>query len=120
MKLLKSFALFVLIFCVASSLPTASQQKKSAQSASTRPSQAKSAAKSAKARPDSAQAIHQSAIVIDTHADTPQRFLDENFDIGQNAPVSEGHIDLGKIKQGNLGAEFFSIWVETEFKGHYA
>src|SRR5262249_40682546 len=69
---------------------------------------------------DSALAIHQSTLIIDTHADTPQRFLDGNFDLGQNTPVSEGHIDLGKIKQGNLGAEFFSIWVEPEFKGRYA
>src|SRR5215831_10779345 len=69
---------------------------------------------------DPALAIHQSALIIDTHADTPQRFLDENFDLGQNTPISDGHIDLGKIKQGNLGAEFFSIWVEPEFKGHYS
>ena len=69
---------------------------------------------------DTPQAIHDSAIVIDTHADTPQRFLDENFDLGQNTPVSAGHMDLGKIKAGNLGAEFFSIWVEPDFKGHYA
>ncbi len=69
---------------------------------------------------DTALTIHQSALIVDTHADTPQRFLDENFDLGQNTPVAEGHIDLGKIKQGNLGAEFFSIWVEPEFKGHYA
>src|SRR5438270_5772443 len=69
---------------------------------------------------DTAASIHQSALIIDTHADTPQRFLDENFDLGQSTPVSEGHIDLGKIRQGNLGAEFFSIWVEPEFKGHYA
>ena len=65
-------------------------------------------------------AIHQSALIVDTHADTPQRFLDENFDLGENTPVSAGHIDFDKIKQGNLGAEFFSIWVEPEFKGHYA
>jgi membrane dipeptidase len=69
---------------------------------------------------DSAQAIHESALIIDTHADTPQRFLDENFDLGQDTPVSQGNMDLGKIKKGNLGAEFFSIWVEPEFKGHYA
>src|SRR5215469_2021987 len=69
---------------------------------------------------DSPQAIHQSAIIIDTHADTPQRFLDEHFDLGQDTPVSEGHEDLGKIRKGNLSAEFFSIWVEPEFKGHYA
>ena len=77
-------------------------------------------ARATAARANSPQAVHQSAIIIDTHADTPQRFLDENFDLGQNTPVSEGHIDLGKINQGNLGAEFFSIWVEPEFKGHYA
>jgi membrane dipeptidase len=73
-----------------------------------------------KTKVETAQSIHQSALIIDTHADTPQRFLDENFDIAQNAPADQGHIDLGKIKQGNLGAEFFSIWVEPEFKGHYA
>jgi membrane dipeptidase len=87
------------------------------------PAQHKKTAKAASAtRPkaDPVLAIHQSALIIDTHADTPQRFLDENFDLGQNTPVSEGHIDLDKIKQGNLGAEFFSIWVEPEFKGHYA
>jgi len=65
------------------------------------------------------EAIHQSALIIDTHADTPQRFLDENFDLSQNTPVTDGHIDFGKIKKGNLGAEFFSIWVEPEFKGRY-
>src|SRR5215467_13443334 len=69
---------------------------------------------------DSPAAIHQSAIIIDTHADTPQRFLDEHFDLGQDTPVSDGHEDLGKIKKGNLAAEFFSIWVEPDFKGHYA
>src|SRR5215475_1442917 len=73
-----------------------------------------------RAKTDSALAIHQSALIIDTHADTPQRFLDGNFDLGENTPVSEGHIDLGKIRQGNLGAEFFSIWVEPDFKGRYA
>src|SRR5437868_7475035 len=59
-----------------------------------------------------AKAIHDSAIVIDTHADTTQRLLDENFDLATDTPVSEGHLDLGKAKAGNLGAEFFSIWVD--------
>jgi membrane dipeptidase len=66
-----------------------------------------------------ARKIHDSAIVIDTHADTPQRFLDENFDIGTVTPT--GNIDLQKAREGNLGAEFFSIWVEPGyFDGHYA
>src|SRR6202167_2958489 len=58
--------------------------------------------------------IQKSAIIIDTHADTPQRFLDENYDIGSTNPKDIGHISLDKAKAGNLGAEFFSIWVEPE------
>jgi membrane dipeptidase len=64
--------------------------------------------------------IHDSAIVIDTHADTPQRFIDEHFDIGTITPISEGNVDLQKARQGNLGAEFFSIWVDPQTStGHY-
>src|SRR5271165_4473319 len=66
-------------------------------------------------------AIHESAIVVDTHADTPQRFLDEGFDIGSTDPKDVGHISLDKARRGNLGAEFFSIWVEPETnQGHFA
>jgi membrane dipeptidase len=61
-----------------------------------------------------AQKIHDSALVVDTHADTPQRFLDEGFDIGSTDPKDIGHISLDKARRGNLGAEFFSIWVEPE------
>src|SRR5579871_6880730 len=67
-----------------------------------------------------AKEIHDSAIVIDTHADTPQRFLDENFDIGSVTPTTEGNIDLQKAQEGNLGAEFFSIWVAPDiYKGRF-
>ena len=59
------------------------------------------------------------AIIIDTHADTPGRFVDENFDLAQDAGT--GYLDFSKIKAGNLGAEFFSIWVEPNAnKGHEA
>src|SRR6266481_1932459 len=65
--------------------------------------------------------IQNSAIVVDTHADTPQRFLDENYDIGSTDPKDHGHISLDKARAGNLGAEFFSIWVEpTTNQGHFA
>jgi membrane dipeptidase len=68
-----------------------------------------------------ARAIHDSALVVDTHADTPQRFLDENFDIGSTDPKDIGHITLDKARAGNLGAEFFSIWVEPKTnQGHFA
>src|SRR6516162_4848754 len=105
MKPIKSL---VCLFLIASFAPAQSQSKAPHKNAAT-------------SRPlSTALAIHQSALIIDSHADTPQRFLDENFDLGQNTPVADGHIDFGKIKKGNLGAEFFSIWVEPEFKGHYA
>jgi membrane dipeptidase len=68
-----------------------------------------------------ARAIHDSAIVVDTHADTPQRFLDEGFDIGSTDPSDVGHLSLDKARRGNLGAEFFSIWVDPETnQGHFA
>ncbi|MFY9744572.1 MAG: dipeptidase [Candidatus Sulfotelmatobacter sp.] len=68
-----------------------------------------------------AHAIQESAIVIDTHADTPQRFLDEGFDMGSTDPNDAGHMSLDKARRGNLGAEFFSIWVDPEpNQGHFA
>ena len=63
--------------------------------------------------------VQKSAIVIDTHADTPQRFLDEHFDLSD--PLNGGNFNLETARKGNLGAEFFSIWVEPKlYKDHYA
>jgi len=82
---------------------------------------AQTAAPKARASQTGPAAVHRSAIVVDTHADTPQAMLDAGFDLATGVPVSEGHLDFGKAKKGNLGAEFFSIWVEPEAnKGHYA
>jgi membrane dipeptidase len=65
------------------------------------------------------EAGNRSAIVIDTHADTPQRFVDEHFDLSD--PLNGGNLNLDSIHKGNLGAEFFSIWVEpTLYKDHPA
>jgi membrane dipeptidase len=90
-----------LIFVLISSLASAQVPEK--------PSTASDVVVSARA-----QKIHDSALVVDTHADTPQRFLDENFDIGSTDPKDIGHISLDKARRGNLGAEFFSIWVDPE------
>ena len=65
------------------------------------------------------EAVHRSAIVIDAHADTPQRFADENFDLSD--PLGGGNFNLESARKGNVGAEFFSIWVEpTIYKGQFA
>jgi membrane dipeptidase len=61
-----------------------------------------------------ALAIHNSAIIVDTHADTPQRFLDENFDLATVASVEDGHVDFEKLRAGNVAGEFFSIWVDPQ------
>jgi membrane dipeptidase len=64
-------------------------------------------------------AVQQSAIVIDTHADTSQRFLDDHFDLSD--PLNGGNFNLESARKGNLAAEFFSIWVEPDrYKGQYA
>jgi membrane dipeptidase len=63
--------------------------------------------------------VHNSALVIDTHEDTPQRFVDEHFDLSD--PLNGGQINLDAIHKGNLGASFQSIWVEPDlYKDHYA
>jgi membrane dipeptidase len=65
-----------------------------------------------------ARTVHNSAIVIDTHADTPGRFVDDSFDPATDA--GKGHWDFARAKSGNLGAEFFSIWVDpVQYKDHY-
>jgi membrane dipeptidase len=55
-------------------------------------------------------AVHKAAIVIDTHADTTQRMLDENYDLAD--PLKGGYVNFESARAGNLGAEFFSIWVD--------
>jgi membrane dipeptidase len=63
--------------------------------------------------------VERSAIVIDTHADTPQRMADENYDLAD--PLNGGNWNLESAQKGNLGAEFFSIWVDpVPNQGHYA
>ena len=58
-----------------------------------------------------AERVLQQAIIIDTHADTPQMMLDEGYDLAQ--PDSPFMISIPKMRQGHLCAEFFSIWVDV-------
>jgi membrane dipeptidase len=51
------------------------------------------------------------AIIIDTHADTPQLMLDEGYDLAD--PTGPYMISIPKMQAGHLGAEFFSIWVDV-------
>jgi membrane dipeptidase len=63
-----------------------------------------------------ARKLHFSSIVVDTHDDTTQRFVDGNdFDLGPRATT--GSIDIPRMREGNLGAIFFSIWIPSKITG---
>jgi membrane dipeptidase len=61
-----------------------------------------------------AEDIHENVLTVDTHADTPSRLLREGWDIGEWHDPEErasGCIDLPRMKQGGLDAEFFAVYV---------
>ena len=64
---------------------------------------------------DKSRKLHFSSIVVDTHDDTTQRFLDPKFDIGDRA--ANGSIDIPRMKEGGLGAIFFSVWIPSKVTG---
>lgn len=65
-----------------------------------------------------ARHLHFSSIVIDTHVDTTQRFIDGDFDL---APRNEkGSIDIPRMKDGGVGAIFFAVWMPSKVRGPIA
>ena len=64
---------------------------------------------------DSAKKLHFSSIVVDTHDDTTQRLLDDKFDLGVRH--FNGSIDIPRMREGNLSAIFFSIWIPSKITG---
>jgi membrane dipeptidase len=65
-----------------------------------------------------ARQLHFSSIVIDTHADTTQRFIDGDFDL---APRNgKGSVDIPRMKEGGLDAIFFAVWMPSKVRGPIA
>jgi membrane dipeptidase len=62
-----------------------------------------------------ARQIHSTTIVFDTHADTPQRFLFDHFDLGSRD--AEGGVDIPRMREGGIGAIFFALWVPVHITG---
>jgi membrane dipeptidase len=62
-----------------------------------------------------AKKLHFSSIVVDTHDDTTQRLLGGTFDLAKRD--SKGGVDIPRMKDGGLGAIFFSIWVPGSVTG---
>lgn len=64
---------------------------------------------------EKARKLHFSSIIVDTHDDTTQRFLDGKFDLGPRD--ASGSIDIPRMREGGLGAIFFSIWMPSKVTG---
>src|SRR4029077_11288364 len=64
---------------------------------------------------EKARKLHFSSTVVETHDDTTQRFLDGKFDLGTRN--STGSIDIPRMREGNLSAIFFCIWIPSKVTG---
>ena len=53
--------------------------------------------------------------MIDTHADTTQRLVFDDYDLGERH--ADGSIDIPRMREGGLGAIFFAIWVRGTVTG---
>ncbi len=55
--------------------------------------------------------IHQEAVVVDTHCDTPMAVMEGGFDLGQKQERTE--VDFIRMKEGGLDASFFAVFVSN-------
>jgi membrane dipeptidase len=61
-----------------------------------------------------ARDLHARILTVDTHCDTPMRLLRADWNIGERHDPAErasGKIDLPRMKEGGLDAEFFAAFV---------
>lgn len=61
-----------------------------------------------------ARALHDRILTVDTHCDTPMRLVRTDWNIGERhdpADRTGGKIDLPRMKEGGLDAEFFAAFV---------
>ena len=61
-----------------------------------------------------AREIHDRVLTVDTHSDTPSLMLRRGWDIGERHEPGQrrsGKIDLPRMAEGGLDAEFFAVYV---------
>ncbi len=59
---------------------------------------------------DQIKRIHENALTVDTHCDTPMALLQEGFDVGKKNNVSQSRVDFPRMKEGGLDAIFFAAF----------
>ncbi|HBL75900.1 MAG: hypothetical protein A2W90_10820 [Bacteroidetes bacterium GWF2_42_66] len=61
-----------------------------------------------------ARRIHEKAITVDTHCDTPWALLSSDFNIGKKHNAPQSRVDLPRMKEGGLDAEFFAMFTSQK------
>ena len=54
--------------------------------------------------------IHEKALTVDTHVDTPMAMLSEEFDVGERHTPPRSRVDFQRMKEGGLDAIFFAAF----------
>lgn len=54
--------------------------------------------------------IHEHALTVDTHCDTPMMMLKKGFEIGEQHESPKSLVDLPRMKEGGLDAMFFAVF----------
>ena len=65
--------------------------------------------------PLKARDLHFRSIVVDTHVDTTQRLIFDDFDLARRH--ENGCIDIPRMRDGGIGAIFFAIWQPGKITG---
>ena len=58
--------------------------------------------------------VHDQVLTVDTHTDTPMRFMDIEFDVSERHETGQrgsGKVDFPRMKDGGLDAIFFAIYL---------
>jgi len=68
--------------------------------------------------------IHKRVLTLDTHADTPLRMIEPDFDMAERHDPNEtgSKVDYPRMKEGDLDAIFFAAFVAQDIRdddGHY-
>jgi membrane dipeptidase len=58
--------------------------------------------------------IQGNAIIVDGHNDITSAMVDEDYDLATPS-VGKYHTDIGRMKQGGMTAQFFSIYVDKKY-----
>ena len=62
---------------------------------------------------EKADRIHNKVLTLDSHTDTPLKFMNDDFDISieHDARTGGGKIDIPRMEKGGLDAVFFAVFI---------